>query len=140
MSPAKKANKAVHRQWRKAAYRLLTADPQDMSSLLTGLLTASSAAQQELKAATQQKQIADEMADIWAAARLGFSGAKALTLAEAKKPQKLILWAAFRYGQSVHNGYKERFRDPEHIKKAGARTEAPQGLREALQRRSLPSA
>lgn len=139
MTPAKKVNNAVNRQWRKAVYRLLTANPQGMNELLTGLLTASAAAEQQLKAQKHREAIKLEMAAVWDSARLGFQGAQALTLPEVKKGQKFILRAAFLYGQSVHRRYKEKFRTPEHLKQAGAREEPPGDLRDALQRRSIRS-
>jgi hypothetical protein len=112
MAQTKHVNKSVNRRWRKEVYRLCRKKPQELNKFLTDLFTVSAAHEQLLKADAQKQKLREGMADVWAAARLGFSGAKALTLGPGQRSQRFLLCAAFKHGQAVRNAYRDRFASP----------------------------
>lgn len=120
MGKRTRVENSVNKSWRRSVHRLFTACPRSMHQICTDLLTITSAAEEKLTNDAQRSRLKADFADIWAAARLGFSGAKALTIDERKKPKEFVLWEAFRAGQTLHNEYKAMLKDhPDRSPSAG---------------------
>jgi hypothetical protein len=102
-------NNSVHRLWRKSVWKLCTRTPQDLNTLLTDLLTATSQAEEKLKSQAERKKLKDNMTDVWNASRLGFEGVVRLTITPQQRPLKMLLGRAFEHGQQIRDRYKAKY-------------------------------
>jgi len=105
----------IIRCWRREVFELLTRYPQathtvspSYSHLLTDLLKIGSSTEQQLSSAAARKLIQHATADIWAATRLGWGGAKRVTTTR-KYAGHFLIQAAFGCGQRIAAAQKRHF-------------------------------
>ena len=104
-----KVNKRVHKTWRRETFAILTGYSGPFHQFLTELLTVGSSCESQLKSTAQQQIVRQNVMDVWNAARLGFSGAKRLTLPQSSKATRLILATAFDLGARMREETKLRY-------------------------------